>query len=106
MISESAVSRLSIGLNLFDSAVECLNGLVWVPVFIKAFGVGLEVDGCDVTVFVKEVLDEDMDGGLLSRFFRWPQKVVSLGRVGRCCTLSIHGLSLCVVGVMCWWLHQ
>jgi hypothetical protein len=56
MISESSVSRLSIGLNLFDLAVECLNGLVRVPVFIKAFGVGSEVDGCGVTIFVKEVL--------------------------------------------------
>jgi hypothetical protein len=64
MISESSVSRLSIGLNLFDSVVECLNGLVRVPVCIKAFGVGSEVDGCDATVFVKEVLDEDMDGDM------------------------------------------
>ncbi len=29
-----------------------------------AFGVGSEVDGCDVTVSVKEVLDEDMDGDM------------------------------------------
>jgi hypothetical protein len=64
MIGESVVACLSVGWNLLDAAVECLNWLVWVPVFIKAFGIGSEVDWRDVAVFVKEVLDEDLDGDI------------------------------------------
>jgi hypothetical protein len=32
--------------------------------FIKAFGIGSEADWRDVAIFVKLVLDEDMDGDI------------------------------------------
>jgi hypothetical protein len=53
MIGESSVACLRVGLNLFDAAVESLNWLVRVPVFIKVFGVGSEADWHDVAIFVK-----------------------------------------------------
>jgi hypothetical protein len=36
---------------------------------MEAFYVGLEVDGCDVTKFVEEVLDKDLDGVIFLFYF-------------------------------------
>lgn len=62
VVGESSVAGLGVGLNFLDSAVERLNGLIWVPLFIEAFSIGSEVDGCDVSEFIEEILDEDVDG--------------------------------------------
>ncbi len=62
MVGESSVAGLGVGLNFLDSAVERLNWLIWVPLFIEAFSIGSEVDGCDVSEFIEEILDEDVDG--------------------------------------------
>jgi hypothetical protein len=56
------VAGLGVSLNLFDSAVQSLDGLVWVPIFVEALCVGSEVDGSNVSEFVEEVLDEEVNG--------------------------------------------
>jgi hypothetical protein len=40
-VSEHPVSGLGVSLNLLDLAEEALDGLVGIPFFVKAFGVGL-----------------------------------------------------------------